>query len=106
MEVQAYWDRWFEQFGAYILHAAQIAEDNQVEALALGKQLVGAMVLKRRSLESADAACVRSITAAHTGSLDKPVFGLVADALVGRSGFLTIYDYSAISDADHPHWTS
>jgi len=104
MEVQAYWDRWFEQFGAYILHAAQIAEDNQVEALALGKQLVGAMVPENDARWKALIADVRKV---YHGQLTQALWtNQYSDwsqmPWLGDLDFLTIYDYSAISDADHP----
>ena len=103
-EVQAYWDRWFEQFGAFMQHAAQVAEANDVEALALGKQLVGAMVPENTARWQKLIADVRQV---YHGQLTQALFtNQYSDwtqmPWLGDLDFLTIYYYSNLSDADHP----
>ena len=103
-EVQAYWDRWFDQFGAFMLHAAQVAEGNQVEALALGKQLAGAMVPENSARWQKLIAEVRKV---YHGQLTQALFtdqysDWTQMPWLGDLDFLTIYYYSGISDADHP----
>ena len=43
-EANAYWDRWFVQFGEFMQKSATIAEKHDTEMLAIGKQIDGAMV--------------------------------------------------------------
>ena len=103
-EVQVYWDRWFEQFGAFMQHAGQVAETNDVEALALGKQVAGAMVPENNARWQKLIADVRQV---YHGQLTQALFtNQYSDwtqmPWLGDLDFLTIYYYSGISDADNP----
>jgi hypothetical protein len=42
-EVRAWWNKWFEQFTNFMLKTAKIAEENKIEMMALGKQVIPAM---------------------------------------------------------------
>jgi hypothetical protein len=104
-EANAYWDRWFTQFEPFMIKAATIAEDNNIELLCLGKQLGGPMNPKN---EQRWRALIRKVRAIYHGKITQTVFFSGwqkyeetmpwADEL----DYITSYYYSQFSKKEHP----
>lgn len=103
-EVQAYWDSWFEQFGAFMLHTARVAEANHVEAITLGKQLGGAMSVHN---EARWRKLIQDVRAVYHGQITQALwngeFGPYLDVpWLDDLDFITIFYYNRLSDEEQP----
>jgi len=103
-EVQAYWDRWFEQFGAFMLHTATIAEANHVEAITLGKQLAGAM---NPNNEARWRQLIQDVRAVYHGQITQALLNneyapYLNAPWLDDLDFIIIYYYNRLSDEEHP----
>lgn len=104
-EANAYWDRWFVQFGEFMQKSATIAEKHDIEMLAIGKQIDGAMVPANEKRWRALIADVRKV---YRGKITQVLFTNEwsdhandmpwADDL----DVIVIYYYNRFSDAERP----
>jgi hypothetical protein len=106
-EVQAYWDRWFDQFTPFMLHAAKLAEENDIEALALGKQLAGAMSPNNAQRWSS---LIQKVRQVYSGQITQVLFtNQYSDwtklPWLSDLDFITIYYYNNISEKEQPTQT-
>lgn len=106
-EVQAYWDRWFEEFTPFMLTSAEIAERNNIEMLSLGKQLNGAM---NKNNEQRWRTLIKKVRAVYHGKLTQTVYSEEYTTFDGARempwadelDYITIYYYNTFSDREHP----
>jgi hypothetical protein len=106
-EVQAYWDRWFEQFTPFMMRAAEISEKNNIEMLSLGKQLDGAM---NKNNEQRWRALIKKVRTVYHGKLTQTVYceeyttfdGAKEMPWADELDYITIYYYNTVSDKEHP----
>jgi hypothetical protein len=104
-EANAYWDRWFIQFGSFMQNSAQIAEKHNIEMLALGKQIDGAMIpaneLRWRNL-------IANVRTVYHGKLTQVLFTSEWSDPTSQVPWaddldvITIYYYNRFSDQDRP----
>jgi len=101
----AYWDRWFSQFGAFMMKSATIAQEHNIEMLALGKQIDGAMIPANEQRWRALIADVRKV---YSGKLTQVLFTNEWSDHASRITWaddldvITIYYYNRFSDAERP----
>ncbi len=101
----AYWDRWFTQFGKFMEKSAQIAQKHNIEMLALGKQIDGAMIPQNEQRWRALIADVRSM---YNGKLTQVLFTNEGSDHASQVTWaddldaITIYYYNRFSDVEHP----
>jgi len=101
----AYWDRWFVQFGQFMKRSATIAEKHNIEVLALGKQIDGAMIPANEQRWRALIADVRTV---YHGKLTQALFTNEGSDHVASIPWaddldlITIYYYNRFSDAERP----
>lgn len=106
-EVQAYWDRWFEQFTPFMLQSAEIAEKNHIEMLSLGKQLDGAM---NKNNEKRWRELIRNVREVYNGKLTQTVYCEEYTTFSGAKDipwadeldYITIYYYNTFSNEENP----
>lgn len=99
----AYWDRWFLQFGQFMKKSATIAEKHNIEMLALGKQIDGAMIPANEQRWRALIADVRTV---YHGKLTQVLYTSEGSAHASQITWaddldiLTIYYYNRFSDSE------
>ncbi|NMB79498.1 MAG: hypothetical protein GYA23_10455 [Methanomicrobiales archaeon] len=106
-EVQAYWDRWFEEFTPFMLTSADIAEKNNIEMLSLGKQLQGAM---NKNNEKRWRELIKKVRAVYHGKITQTVYCHESTSFEGGSDmpwfdeldYITIYYYNTFSEKENP----
>lgn len=106
-EVQAYWDRWFEQFTPFMLTSAEIAEENNIEMLSLGKQIDGAM---NKNNEQRWRELIQKVRAIYHGKITQTVYCEEYTSFSGAKempwadelDYITIYYYNTFSDKETP----
>ena len=106
-EVQAYWDRWFEQFTPFMLKSAEIAEGNNIEMLSLGKQVDGAMNVNN---EERWRDLIRKVRAVYHGKITQTVYceeytnfdGAREMPWADELDYITIYYYNTFSEKENP----
>lgn len=106
-EVQAYWDRWFEQFTPFMLTSAEIAEKNNIEMLSLGKQIDGAMNVNN---EKRWRELIGKVRAVYNGKITQTVYCEEYTAFEGAKempwadelDYITIYYYNTFSNEEDP----
>jgi hypothetical protein len=101
----AYWDRWFIQFGSFMQKSAQIAEKYNIEMLALGKQIDGAMIPANEQRWRTLIANVRNV---YHGKLTQVLFTNEGSDHASQVPWaddldvITIYYYNRFSDNERP----
>ncbi len=101
----AYWDRWFVQFGAFMQKSAQIAEKHNIEMLALGKQIDGAMIPAN---EHRWRALISNVRKVYHGKLTQVLYTNEWSDHVSQIPWaddldvITIYYYNRFSDQERP----
>lgn len=106
-EVQAYWDRWFDEFTPFMLTSAEIAEKNNIEMLSLGKQLNGAM---NKNNEQRWRSLIKKVRSVYHGKITQTVYCHESTSFDGgldmpwfdELDYITIYYYNTFSDKEHP----
>ena len=107
-EANAYWDRWFVQFGSFIQKSAQIAEKYNIEMLALGKQIDGAMIPAN---EQRWRKLITNVRTVYHGKLTQVLFTNERSdhasqvPWVDDLDVITIYYYNRFSDQERPSLT-
>lgn len=106
-EVQAYWDRWFDQFTPFMLNSASLAEENNIEALALGKQLAGAMSPNNSQRWTS---LIQKVRQVYSGQITQVIFNnQYSDwtklLWLKDLDFITIFYYNNISEEVQPTQT-
>lgn len=101
----AYWDRWFAQFGRFMDKSARIAQEHNIEVLALGKQIDGAMIPANEQRWRALIADVREL---YSGKLTQVLFTnehsdhVTSIPWADDLDVISIYYYNRVSDAEQP----
>lgn len=101
----AYWDRWFLQFGQFMKKSATIAEKHDIEMLALGKQIDGAMIPANEQRWRKLIADVRTV---YHGKLTQVLFTNEWSDHTSQVPWaddldvITIYYYNRFSDKEQP----
>lgn len=104
-EANAYWDRWFTQFGTFMLKSARIADKHDIEMLALGKQIDGAMIPANEQRWRKLIADVRTV---YHGKLTQVLYTNKGSDHASQIPWadeldvVTIYYYNRFSDAERP----
>jgi hypothetical protein len=104
-EANAYWDRWFAQFGQFMQKSAAIAEKDDIEMLALGKQIDGAMIPANEQRWRNLIAGVREV---YHGKLTQVLYNNQWSDPASQVPWaddldvITIYYYNGFSDAERP----
>lgn len=104
-EANAYWDRWFVQFGSFMQKSGQIAEKHNIEMLALGKQIDGAMIPANEQRWRKLIANVRTV---YHGKLTQVLFTSEGSNHASQVPWaddldvITIYYYNRFSDQERP----
>jgi hypothetical protein len=107
-EANAYWDRWFVQFGSFMQKSAQIAEKHNIEMLALGKQIDGAMIPANEQRWRKLIANIRTV---YHGKLTQVLFTSEGSNHATQVPWaddldvITIYYYNRFSDQERPSLT-
>jgi len=102
-EANAYWDRWFAQFGTFMQKSARIAEKHNVEMLALGKQIDGAMIPAN---EKRWRTLIADVRAVYHGKLTQVLYTNEGSEYVSQIPWaddldvITIYYYNKFSGAE------
>ena len=107
-EANAYWDRWFVQFGSFMQKSAQIAEKHNIEMLALGKQIDGAMIPAN---EQRWRKLITNVRTVYHGKLTQVLFTSEGSDHASQVPWaddldvITIYYYNRFSDQERPSLT-
>lgn len=104
-EANAYWDRWFTQFGTFMQKSARVADKHDIEMLALGKQIDGAMIPANEPRWRKLIADVRVV---YHGKLTQVLYTNEGSDHASQIPWaddldaVTIYYYNRFSDAERP----